>query len=143
MLNLQKIIDVKNLDRAALAKKLFSGVTRSDMALTRVLRGEQELTVEQYRILAEITEIPLGFLVTQDWLIGAEEEGKVHFLRGDIIAQLDTQDWLTVVHQYRDGSYVPVFEVKVTEGKIPLSVYLEDLTNIVISNNVKYLKPVK
>ena len=143
MLNLQKIIDAKNLDRAALAKKLFSGVTRSDMALTRVLRGEQELTVEQYRILAEITEIPLGFLVTQDWLIGAEEEGKVHFLRGDIIAQLDTQDWLTVVHQYRCGSYVPVFEVKVTEGKIPLSVYLEDLTNIVISNNVKYLKPVK
>jgi hypothetical protein len=141
MLNLKKIIEAKNLDKTSIAAQLFPNNSRQDMALARLLKGESEMTAEQYRKLSEITKIPLGFLISDKWLVYADCPNEVKFLRGDVVAVLNTKSWLTVVHEYRDGAYLPTYEVKAENA--PLKVFLQDLTDLVISNNVTHLKSLK
>lgn len=141
MQNLQKIIDAKKLDKTELAKSLFPKNSHPVMALDRVLNGLVELSAEQYRVLSNLTEIPLGFLVSQDWLIGSEKPEEIYFLRGDVIVKLRTKDYITVIHQYKEGEYRPIYEVKA--ANVPAKLLLQDLIDLVISGNVTNLKSIK
>jgi len=141
MVNLKKIITDKKLDKIQLAKALFPSVLHPVLALDRVLSEKVEMTAEQYRILSDITQIPIGFLISDKWLVYSDSPNNIKFLRGDIVAILNTKNWLTVVHEYRDGAYLPTYEVKAQNA--PLKVFLQDLTDMVISNNVTHLKSIK
>lgn len=141
MRDILKTIAVKKLDKRAVAEALFPKALHPLPALNRVANGEAELSAEQYRVFSVLTGVPVGFLVSQDWLIGSEKLDEIYFLRGDIIVKLNTKDYLTVVHQYKNGEYRPLYEVKAENA--PIKVLLQDLIDLVISGNVTNLKSIK
>lgn len=141
MIDILKIIAVKKLDKRAVAETLFPNADHPLPALHRVTRGESELSAEQYRLLADLTNIPVGFLMTKDWRVVTEAPNEIKFLRGEIQAALNSANYISVISVLKDGAYVPVFEL--VTANLPLKVYLQDLVNFVISNNVKSLKSIK
>jgi hypothetical protein len=141
MRDILRTIAIKKLDKRAVAEALFPKALHPLPALNRVANGEAELSAEQYRIFSNLTGIPIGFLVSQDWLVGSDKLEEIFFMRGDIIVKLNTKDYITVVHQYKDGVYKPLYEVKAENA--PLNVFLQDLIDLVISGNVTNLKSIK
>lgn len=141
MIDLLKIIAAKKLDKRAVAETLFPNADHPLPALHRITRGDGELSAEQYRVLSDLTNIPIGFLMSEDWRLTSESPNEIKFLRGEIQAVLNTVDYISVVSVLKDGAFVPVFEL--ATANLPLKVYLQDLVNFVISNNVKSLKSIK
>lgn len=131
MKHLAEIIRTQKLSKSELAKALFPQVGFPLMALDRVLNGQRELSVMECRVLSEITSIPIGFLVSDSWRSYPSNSDEISFLKGDVIVKLNVKKWLTVVHIFRDGAYQPTFNFETKN--VPLSVYLDDITSMVIS----------
>lgn len=141
MIDILKIITAKKLDKTAVAKTLFPSTGHPLAGLHRITRGEGELSAQQYRIFSDLTNIPIGFLMSNDWRVVTESPNEIKFLRGEVQAALNTANYITVISVLKDGAFVPVFEL--ATANMPLKVYLQDLVNFVISNNVKSLKTIK
>lgn len=137
MLNIKKIISDKKLDRKAVAKELFPS-HKFPMYALNLLESTSDMTGEQYKIFSRLTNIPVGFLIEDKWKVSADQPNKLIFSKGDVKAEVNTSNWLTVIHLYKDGAYQPTYEIQAEN--VPVKLFLEHLTEVVHTNKVKHLK---
>jgi len=138
METLKKIIQLKKLGKRELAEALFPDAKHPLMTLNRVLSDERPLSVEEFKILEEITDIPIGFLITETWDIRADCIDFINFSKGDITCEADTSSWVVRVYEFAGGGRNLLYKVQAQNA--PLKVFLSDITELIItktSNNLK------
>ncbi len=88
-INLNEIIERYGINTEALAKVLFPTVKYPKHALTRLLKGEAVLDVEQLGALATYIGVPASELLSEDFWKGSVEDNCLVFLRGEYKAKLN------------------------------------------------------
>jgi len=127
-INLNRIIEEKNLDVKALAQELFPTVKFPKLALNRILSGEAFLDTNQLSKLSFITGIPISELFESgDWETSLGTAGLHHFTNGKYKATLDTTTWVTKIYM-NDSLF---HDAVIHDRTVALSVYLADLTNLI------------
>lgn len=126
-IDLQKIIDSNKLSKADLANQLFPQQKHPVRTLTRVLKGEKPLGIQEINRLSFITGIPVHKLFEEgEWLARVENRKHI-FTNGEYRAELFIDDRKTKL--YKKGS---LFHEEVLHSSaIPLSEYLESLNSII------------
>ena len=138
METLKKIIQLKKLGKRELAEALFPDAKHPLMTLNRVLSDERPLSVEEFKILEEITDIPIGFLITETWDIRAGRFGVLKFAKGEILCEVTGSLDQASVYEFRMGHPTLIYRVEAQNA--PLKVFLSDITDLIItktSNNLK------
>jgi len=138
---IKKIIEAGKYDRRKFAEALFPDAGFPLMALSRVEKGDGVLTAKQYQTLSELSNVPIGFLIAEKWSIDAVKPNELIFKKGEIEARLYTSSWVSVVSKTENGIAKILFDVKAENA--PLSVFLEDIVNLIIFNNFQHLKSIK
>jgi transcriptional regulator with XRE-family HTH domain len=133
METLKKIIKLKKLGKRELAEALFPDAKHPLMTLNRVLSDERPLSVEEFKILAEITDIPIGFLITEKWDITADCLDFISFSKGDITCEAETSSWVVRVYKFAPGGRNLVYKVQAQNA--PLKVFLSDVTDLIIQKS--------
>lgn len=130
-IDLNKLIESKNLDVKELAKQLFPSAKYPKLALDRILNGSSFLDSNQISILSMVTQIPIGLLYENgNWESIKGEQNILKFATNEYVAELNTETWMTKI--YKDGSIF--HEEIIHNGSIPLSEYLSLLTDLIIKH---------
>lgn len=87
--NLNKIIEVYNIDVGLLAKALFPKVKYPKEALSRVIKGEANLDTEQLQLLASYLGVLPADLFSIDSWVGVYEDGLITLKKGEYTAKLN------------------------------------------------------
>jgi hypothetical protein len=130
-INLKKIIEAQNLDVKDVAEHLFPGNKYPKLALDRVLTRKAFLDSNQVSRLSMLTGIPIELLYSGgDWATKCSDS-TITFSSGDFVAELNTDSWVTKIY-HKDT----IFHEGLVHGRnIALSIYLEELTNLIIKYN--------
>jgi len=137
METLKKIIKLKKLGKRELAEALFPDAKHPMLTLNRVLSDERPFSVEEFKILAEITDVPIGFLITDTWDMTADSISELKFSKGEINLEVYTAFWIVYVYKIVTGERTLIFKVQAQNA--PLKVFLSDITDLIIkksSNNL-------
>lgn len=130
-LNLKKIIDNQHLDVDNLAKQLFPTAKHPKRALDRIVSGEALLDSNQISLLSMITDLPIGLLYEGgDWQQKEAVSNLLKFGTEDYTAELDTTTWITKIY-HKESLF---HESVICSGAIPLSDFLNSLTDLIIKN---------
>jgi hypothetical protein len=130
-INLQKIIDLQNLNITKLGRALFPKAKYPYLAVHRIIKGLAPLTADQVSILSEYTNIPIGFLYADGNFDVLAQNNTIEYRCGEILAELNTQTWETQI--YKNGEkYLSPFK---TSEDTTHRVYISNLKNIIIKNN--------
>jgi len=140
MKTLKKIIQLKKLGKRELAEALFPDAKHPLMTLNRVLSGERPLSVEEFKILAEITDIPVGFLISDTWDVTANKAEELNFRKGDVLLEVNTEFWIAYVYKIIAGDRTLIYRVRAQNA--PLKVFLSDITDLIITKNSNTLKSI-
>jgi len=125
--DLNKIIETKNLDKADIAKQLFPENLYPMKALTRILDGKANLDTVQLSRLAAITGLTFEELYGKTKWKSKADNQNIIFEQEDYRAELNTKTWVTKV--FHKGSLL--HEEILNKSSIPLSEYLEELNKII------------
>ena len=126
-INLEGIIESKNLNKKELAKRLFPDNKYAALALNRVIKGDGFLDSKQISLLSELVSIPIGKLFTgAGWDL--KSDARLLIITSDEFrAELDRDTWVTKV--FENGSLF--HESIIHTRNVPLSTYLAELSKIV------------
>lgn len=138
---IKKIIEAGKYDRRKFAEALFPDAGFPLMALSRVEKGDGVLTAKQYQTLSELSNVPIGFLIAEKWEIASCSAEVIRFSKGELSAEVCTRDWIMQLFELKEGVKCVKFAVKAENA--PLSVFLEDIVNLIIFNNFQHLKSIK
>ena len=127
-INVAAIIEQYGLSKLELASDLFPNNKYASMALTRVINGEAFLNSEQLSLLANKLGVTVDSLYAdREWDLKSNSAGVLKFENGSMIAELDTETWITKV--YKKGSLI--HETVLHNGSITIANYLEKLNNLI------------
>lgn len=138
-IDLQKIIELNDLDRLQLAAELFPNVKFPMPAMSRIMSGEALLNSEQLSKLAHMLDVSIDDLYnTGGWKMKGNKADNKHIITFDASnyrAQLDTKTWITKIY-HKDSLF---HESVIIEGKCPIKEYLETINTLILNfkNNVK------
>jgi len=118
-IQLREIMEDQGLTVKQLAAEIFPHVNNKEMALRRVINGEQELTESQIYKLSAVTSIPVQALYNGINAKASYSDGVHTFIVGEYTAKLNTKNWTTTV--YHNGR-MEAREI-VHAGAMPLSEY--------------------
>jgi len=141
MIDLQKIIDAKKFDKRKFAEHLFPNAGHPLMALQRIMNGTAELSADQYRALSEVTEIPLAFLMAKDWTVYSSAPAVITFVKGEVLVDRNYATSMAQISVIRSGQNFPIFKLK--SENVPLKIFLNDITDLVIGFDINTLKSLK
>lgn len=88
-INISELIARYDLDTEALAKVLFPEAKYPKHALSRVLKGEAVIDVNQLSALATYIGVPAAELLSNDFWKGCTEDGCLVFQKGPYKAKLN------------------------------------------------------
>jgi hypothetical protein len=139
VIQIKKIIEAQKLDIKLVAAELFPTVSFPVMSLTRILTGHGELSAWQVKKFSEITNLPIGFIycagkweVKQNFKFFSKKETGLRFKAGEVFVDLDIEKWVSVIAlPQKDSS---LFHVIVETKNAPLSVYLSEITDVIIKH---------
>lgn len=130
-INLKKIIQDHGLDESILANELFPGNKYAKKALTRVLKGESELSATQISKLASLMGTDINSLFdTKTWKSKTQKD-LITFEKDGYKAELNTKTWTTKVYHDKTLSHEEVLQ----KSSITLSEYLNFLNNLIIKKD--------
>jgi len=126
-LKIAEAITASGLPEPEVAVHLFPAHRHPGMALTRVLKGEGDLSSTQVSKLALLAGVPVEAIYKGgDWLKTGHPHG-VRFTRGEYTAELDTKTWITSIYRNSDLKHESVIH----SGTTALSVYIAALEDII------------
>lgn len=127
-MNLSEFLSRKGLSVKEVAAQLFPGNKYPDMALSRVLRGESKLDVDQLGKLAAMagTSVLDVLKGSGDWTSILEQD-RFTFTSGEYRAVLDRTKWMTYI--YHNGSLF--HEEHLLSPSITLKDYLAQIDLVV------------
>lgn len=130
-LNLQGIIDSKELDPKILAAELFPGIEHPVRALQRVLNYKAFLNSEQISKLAFLTGLSFDEIFSStEWKLQTEED-LIILETGDYKAEINTASWLLKLS--KKGSLF--HESVLVSQSVKLSELLKFLNNLITVEN--------
>jgi len=133
-INLKKLIEDRDLDRAQLAKVLFPDNLHPSVALTRCLSESTALKEEQIFRLSMFTNLSIDALYEESiqWKNRAQG-GLVRFTRDEYTAVFSPETGITKI--YHLESLMATHTI--SRGLTPLSEYLEEINNVIINKSIK------
>ncbi len=130
-LNLKEIIEKHSLDVKEVAEQLFPKNQYPSLALSRIISGKALLDTDQVSKLSLMTGVPIECLYSGgEWKINTSEN-LMTFETGEYKAELDTEKWVTKVFHKQSL----IHETIIHSGSIALSIYLRELTEVIIKHN--------
>lgn len=130
MINLQKLIDERDIKTTVLAKELFPENKYAPMALKRVIDGYSELSSSQISKLALFLGVSIEDVFENNWKSSVDER-KVIFIRTDgWRAELNTQTMITKVFDKQTLMHEVILNTKT----VVLSEYLQTIERIINGN---------
>jgi hypothetical protein len=133
-INLRLLIQTLSLDRKELARALFPGHKRPELALSRVVAKKSELRETQMLRLAIFSGLSIDALYesSAQWKMKVESD-LIRFTRGEFVAVYSPKTGITKIYSL-ETVIATHFLSKPTQ---PLSEYLEEITRIVINKSIK------
>lgn len=127
-INLKNIIAEIDMPDVEIAKRLFPGNRYPKMALTRLMRGESELSASQLLTLSHMTGKDMNelFNLGQSWKT-AKNGRLFKFSHQDFTAELDPETWVTKI--FHAGTLF--HETVISSGATPLSEFFKTLNRII------------
>lgn len=129
-IDLNRIIEERELDAKEIAQQLFPGNKYPKLALNRVIAGEAVLDANQISKLALLTGLSIDQLYSGNGWKSTSKAGIITFTNEGYKAELNTETWVTKVF-HNDSLF---HESIITPGATPISEYLKEL-NLLISKN--------
>lgn len=130
-INLQKLIEERDLDRDVLAAELFPGHKFPNLALARVIQGKSVLDANQISRLAQITGLNISDLFEgATWKSEPLKKGLVTFTSGRYRAELDTQTLITKIYHIDTLFHTATM----SHATITISDYLRSLDEIIFKH---------
>lgn len=130
-IDLQAIIDAKQLDVKEVAQQLFPTNQYPRLALNRVLAGKALLDAAQISKLSLLSGVDIGDLYADNNWEAESKNGLHTFTNGDWTATLDTTTWLTKIFHKTSMKHESVIHSPNT----PLSEYIQALNNVILNIN--------
>lgn len=128
-INLQKILEAKQLKKRELAEQLFPERSHPLHSINRVIKGEGELNETQISKLSTITGLTVGQLFGDlEWTAGKPEG--VTFKKGRFTVRLNRETGVSYVYDSKSLFHEEVFTL--TEPKV--SEYFDILNNLILKN---------
>ena len=132
-INLEQIIQGKNLDVNEVSDLLFPNNKHPRLALNRVFSGESTLDAEQISRFANRYHVKVADMFSGVWG-EAEANGRFLILKnGDYVAKLDKTTWTT--HLFDKGSLF--HEHVLHPDGITLKAYLETLETLILTHKTQ------
>jgi hypothetical protein len=137
IIEIKKIIEAQRLDIRQVAAELFPEVGFPMLALQRILNGKGDLTSSQVVAFSKITGLPIGFLYSnKKWKIQSiykpSNRDILKFTSGEVWCFLDTDSATTDL--FLPNSNKNVASIRVKTVNVPLSVYLSEISDIIIKH---------
>lgn len=130
-IDLRKIIEKNGLDESEVALHLFPDNKFAKKALTRVLKGESELSATQISKLAFLLGTDINSLFDSNAWKFKTNKDLIFFEKEGWKAELNVKTWITKV--YKNDSLF--HEEVLTKSSIKLSEYLKFLNNLINNKN--------
>lgn len=133
-INLQKIIELAQLDKKELASHLFPDLKHPSRSIAAVIAGNLFLNSEQISKLANLIQVPAGMLFEDaDWSMGVpanQAKRVIQFRSYNYFAELDLATMTTSVS--KDG--LTFIKTVKHPPSVELSEYLASLTDLIIKH---------
>jgi hypothetical protein len=129
-IDLNKIIEKRELDPNDVAQQLFPRNKYPMLALNRVLAGKAVLDANQISKLALISGLSIDQLYSGNGWKMRSRAGIYYLQNGEYKAELNTDTWVTKIF-HKDSIF---HESIVTSGATPVSEYIDKL-NLIIKKN--------
>ncbi len=133
-INLQKIIELAQLDKKELASHLFPDLKHPSRSIAAVIAGNLFLNSEQISKLANLIQVPAGMLFEDaDWSMGVpanQAKRVIQFKAYNYFAELDLATMTTSVS--KDG--LTFIKTVKHPASIGLTAYLSHITDLIIKH---------
>ncbi len=130
-IDLKKIIEENGLSESELANQLFPGNKFSKKALTRVIKGQSELSATQISKLAFLLGTDINSLFDSNSWKTKSDKDLITFEKDGYRAELNTRTWTTKVYENDSLFHEEILQ----KSSIKLSEYLHFLNNLIINKN--------
>lgn len=133
IVDLDKVINMHELDRKEVAKKLFPDNIHQMPAMERILRGESELTASQLVTLSTLIGCEISDLFSlkpHGWRMLSLENGTIRFTLDSYVAIFNTRTFVTNIF---DGDR-ELGSMILSTYTVPLPVYLQSLLDHINKN---------
>lgn len=120
-IDLQSLIDELDLNYDRLARILFPSNDHPKLSLARVIKGKSKLDENQIKDLSDFSGLSIEDLFSRNNWTAKHEKGLHVFRKGNYVAKLNTDTWLTKV--YINGTVEHTFLIH--QESIPLNEYIK------------------